>query len=122
MKKLSLVTQSLITEFAYGLAFVLVGVVRMASDKGLTDFMPDWMVLIVRVLLVLLAAMPAIERLFFRKRFDVWDETAKVHRSEAREITFLLMQIAMLLVIAVLMSSGKLDSIMTIGAKTNKFK
>ena len=79
MKKLSLVTQSLITEFAYGLAFVLVGVVRMASDKGLTDFMPDWMVLIVRVLLVLLAT-------------------------------------------AVLMSGGKLGSIMTIDEKTNKFK
>ncbi|MBQ7360134.1 MAG: hypothetical protein IJW63_08570 [Lachnospiraceae bacterium] len=37
MKKLSLVTQSLITEFAYGLAFALVGVVRLVTDKGLTD-------------------------------------------------------------------------------------
>lgn len=113
MKKLSLVTQTLITDFMHGLAFVLLGIF-LKTNKAYPDFLPEWGVLALKVFLILFVAAPMIERFFFRKKFDVWDETAKEHRMEAREMTFLLIQIAMLLAAVRLMAgqvNGRLDGV-----------
>ena len=105
MKRLSLVKQTLVTDFMNGLAFILLGI-YIKENHVFTASLPTWGVLALKVVLILFVAAPMIQRLFFRKKFDVWDETAKEHRMEAREMTFLLLQVVLLMA-AVCLVGGK---------------
>ena len=69
----------------------------MKENQVFTASLPTWGVLALKAVLILFVAAPMIQRLFFRKKFDVWDETAKEHRMEAREMAFLLLQVVLLM-------------------------
>ena len=103
MKKLSLTTHTLITEFVHGLAFVILGLLY-APEFSMADTWPDWLMLVMKVVLVILVSMPVVIRLFFKKNFDVWDETAEEHLLEAKDIANTLMRLAMIIVAVLLMS------------------
>ena len=103
MKKLSLITHTLITEFLHGLAFVILGLLS-APEFAMVDSWPDWLRITIKVILIIFVAMPIVVRLFFRKYFDVWDETAKEHQLEAKDIGNSLMGIAMMIIAVLLMS------------------